>query len=119
MVYDRVDWPASALEGDPMMLGFRTSVTSLLGAILFLSLALAALLEADDRCAFGLFTLTTGLLLCSVLLAIHRGAAGVLDRLRSVRMGLPDPLADPGDRVQADLHGSAGVSLPLQSFRRA
>ena len=50
----------------------RFSIASLLGLVLFVAVAVAALREADDLWDTGLFTLAVSLLLASVLLAVHR-----------------------------------------------
>jgi hypothetical protein len=50
----------------------RFSIASLLGLVLFVAIAVAALREANDLWDSGLFTLAASLLLASVLLAVHR-----------------------------------------------
>jgi hypothetical protein len=50
----------------------RFNIASLLGVIIVLGVGLAALREASDLWASGVFTLTLGVLLMSILLAIHR-----------------------------------------------
>ena len=50
----------------------RFTIASLLGLVLFVAVAFAALRRADDLWDSTLFSLTLGLLLASVLLAIHR-----------------------------------------------
>jgi hypothetical protein len=54
------------------MTRLRFSIASLLGLVLFLAVGLAALREATDLCDSAVFTTTLGLLLVSVLLAVHR-----------------------------------------------
>jgi hypothetical protein len=54
---------------------FRFNIAGILGAILFLALGFAALREAEDLWDSGLFSLTLGLLLAAVLLAVHRTEA--------------------------------------------
>jgi hypothetical protein len=56
--------------GDP-----RYNIASMLGAIAFVAVGLAALREANDEWDSGLFSLTLGLLLNAVLLAVHRTEA--------------------------------------------
>jgi WD40 repeat protein len=51
---------------------FRYSIAGLLGLVLFVAVAFAALRQADELWDSALFSLTVGLLLTSVLLAIHR-----------------------------------------------
>jgi hypothetical protein len=53
----------------------RFSIASLLFVILILGVGCAALRESNDLWDSGLFTLTVGVLLISVLLAIHRTTA--------------------------------------------
>jgi WD40 repeat protein len=51
---------------------FRYSIAGLLGMVLFVAVAFAALRQADELWDSALFSLTVGLLLTSVLLTIHR-----------------------------------------------
>jgi hypothetical protein len=51
---------------------FRFNIASLLIVVLFIAVGFAALCESNDLWDRGLFTLTLGLLLVSILLAIHR-----------------------------------------------
>lgn len=51
---------------------FRTHIGSLLIAVLIMGVALAALRESNEIWDAGVFTLTLGVLLTSVLLALHR-----------------------------------------------
>jgi hypothetical protein len=51
---------------------FRYSIASLLGLVLFVAVAFAALRQADELWDSAIFSLTVGLLLISVLLAVHR-----------------------------------------------
>jgi hypothetical protein len=51
---------------------FRYSIAGLLGLVLFVAVAFAALRQADALWDSALFSLTLGLLLASVLLTIHR-----------------------------------------------
>jgi hypothetical protein len=60
----------------------RFSIANLLGLVLFVAIAFAALREADEFWESGLFTLSVCVLLTSVLLAIHR-----TDRKRSYWLG--------------------------------
>jgi AcrB/AcrD/AcrF family len=53
----------------------RYNIASMLGAILFVAVGFAALREANDQWDSGLFSLTLGLLLIAVLLAVHRTEA--------------------------------------------
>jgi hypothetical protein len=53
----------------------RFSIASVLGVILVLGVGIAALRESTDLWESGLFTVTVGVLLLSVLLAIHRREA--------------------------------------------
>jgi hypothetical protein len=57
------------------MRGFRFNVVSILGAIVFVGFGFAALRQADDLWNSSLFSLTIGLLLAAVLLAIYRTEA--------------------------------------------
>ena len=50
----------------------RFTIASLLGVVLFVAVAFAALRAATDAWDSGVFGLTLGLLLTSVLLAVHR-----------------------------------------------
>jgi hypothetical protein len=54
----------------------RYSIASVLLVISFLAVAIAALREATDLWDSGVFTVTAGLLLASVLLAVHRTGRG-------------------------------------------
>jgi hypothetical protein len=51
---------------------FRFNISSLLAVVLFLAVAFAALREATDLWDSGVFSVTAGLLIASVLLAAHR-----------------------------------------------
>ncbi len=51
---------------------FRFNITSLLVVVLLVAVGFAALRESSDLWESGLFTLTLGVLLTSILLAIHR-----------------------------------------------
>jgi hypothetical protein len=51
---------------------FRFTIGSLLGVVVFVALAFAALREATDLWDSGVFSLTLAALLASVLLAVHR-----------------------------------------------
>jgi AcrB/AcrD/AcrF family len=53
----------------------RYNIASMLGAISFVAVGFAALREANDQWDSGLFSLTLGLLLDAVLLAVHRTEA--------------------------------------------
>jgi hypothetical protein len=53
---------------------FRFTIASLLGAVLFVALAFAALREATEFWDSAVFSVTLVLLLSSVLLAVHRAA---------------------------------------------
>jgi hypothetical protein len=57
------------------MHNLRFNIASILGVILFLAVGFAALRESNDYWDSGLFTLTLGLLLASVLLSMHRSEA--------------------------------------------
>jgi hypothetical protein len=57
------------------MRNLRYNIASILGAVLFFAVGFAALREADDLWDSGLFSLTLGLLLAAVLLAVHRTEA--------------------------------------------
>jgi hypothetical protein len=50
----------------------RFTIASLLVVVLFLAVGFAALREASDLWESGIFTLTLGVLLISILLAVHR-----------------------------------------------
>jgi hypothetical protein len=53
----------------------RFSIASVLGVILFLGVGIAALRESTDLWESGLFTVTAGVPLMSVLFAVHRREA--------------------------------------------
>src|SRR5580698_7977679 len=53
----------------------RYNIASMLGAISFVGVGFAALREANDQWDSALFSLTVGLLLIAVLLAVHRTEA--------------------------------------------
>jgi hypothetical protein len=57
------------------MRNLRFNIASILGVILFLAVGFAALRESNDYWDSGLFTLTLGVLLVSVLLSVHRSQA--------------------------------------------
>ena len=57
------------------MRNLRFNIASILGVILFLAVGFAALRESNDYWDSGLFTLTLGVLLVSILLSIHRSEA--------------------------------------------
>ena len=57
------------------MRDFRFNIVSILGAIVFVGFGFAALRQADDLWNSSLFSLTIGLLLAAVLLAIYRTEA--------------------------------------------
>jgi hypothetical protein len=63
---------ASSYPQESAMRHFRFSIASLLLVVLFVAVAFAALRKADDLWDSIVFSLTVGLLLASVLLAIHR-----------------------------------------------
>ncbi|MFI5461519.1 MAG: hypothetical protein ACHRXM_39505 [Isosphaerales bacterium] len=54
------------------MTRIRFTIASLLIVVLFLAVGFAALREASELWASGIFTLTLGVLLVSILLAVHR-----------------------------------------------
>jgi hypothetical protein len=54
------------------MRNLRFTIASLLGVVLFFGVGFAALREANDLWESGLFTLTVGILLVGVLLAVYR-----------------------------------------------
>jgi hypothetical protein len=54
------------------MRSLRFTIAGLIGVITFLGIGLAALREASELWDSGLFTLTLGVLLVAVLLAVHR-----------------------------------------------
>ena len=58
--------------GDPAMSRIRFTIASLLVAVLLVAVGFAALRESDDLWDSGVFTLTLGVLLVSILLALHR-----------------------------------------------
>ncbi len=53
----------------------RFNIASLLVVVLILGIGFAALRESSDLWDGGIFSLTLGVLLVSILLAIHRGDA--------------------------------------------
>jgi hypothetical protein len=57
------------------MRNLRFNIASLLGVVLFVAVGFAALREADELWESGLLTLTLGVLLVSILLAVHRREA--------------------------------------------
>src|SRR4051794_40629852 len=57
---------------EPAMRLFRFTIANLLGLVLFVAVSFAALRQADNLWDSTAFSLTLGLLLASVLLAIHR-----------------------------------------------
>ena len=57
------------------MRGPRYNIASVLGAIAVVAVGFAALREANDQWDSGLFSLTLGVLLSAVLLAVHRTEA--------------------------------------------
>jgi hypothetical protein len=57
------------------MRNLRFNIASILGVIMFLGVGFAALKESGDLWESGIFTLTLGVLLVSILLAIHRSEA--------------------------------------------
>jgi hypothetical protein len=63
------------LRGDHIMRNLRFNISSILGMILFLGVGFAALRESNDYWDSGLFTLTFGVLMVSILLAVHRSEA--------------------------------------------
>jgi hypothetical protein len=60
------------LWDDPIMPKLRFNIASLLGVILVLGIAFAALRESNDLWESGVFTLTLTALLISIVLAVHR-----------------------------------------------
>lgn len=50
----------------------RFTIANLLVVVLFVAVGFAALRESSDLCDIGLFSLTLGVLLISILLAVHR-----------------------------------------------
>ncbi len=52
----------------------QCKIAGIPGAIVFLAVGFAALRESDDLWDSGLFSLTLGLLLAAVLLAVHRSS---------------------------------------------
>jgi hypothetical protein len=57
------------------MRNLRFNIASLLGVILFFGVGFAALREANNLWESGLFTLTVGILLVGILLAVYRALA--------------------------------------------
>jgi hypothetical protein len=57
------------------MRNLRFNIANILGVIMFLGVGFAALRGANDYWDSGIFTLTLGVLLVSILLAIHRTEA--------------------------------------------
>jgi len=54
------------------MKSIRFTIGSLLAVVLFVAIGFAALRESSDLWESGLFSLTLGVLLISILLAVHR-----------------------------------------------
>ena len=91
---------------------FRFSIASLLVVVLYVAVGFAALRESNDLWESGVFTLTLGSPadLDPACRPPHRVQAGILDRVRPVRLDLPGALPGPVDRVQAD--DDEGACLP-------
>ena len=91
---------------------FRFTIASLLVVVLFLAVGFAALRESSDLWDSGLLSLTIGVLLISILLAVHRTdkRRGILAGVRYLRLDLPGALSCPVNRIQAD--HDEGVCLP-------
>ena len=90
----------------------RFTIASLLVVVLFVAVGFAALRESSDLWASGIFTVTLAALLTSILLACppNRIQAGILDRVRPVRLDRRWVVAGSVDRFQAD--HDQGVRLP-------
>ena len=68
----------------------RFHIGTLVILILVLGVSFAALRESNDLWDSGLFTVTFGVFLISILLAVHRtGSNRRLVGIRPVRLGLP------------------------------
>ena len=94
----------------------RFTIASLLVVVLFVAIGFAALRESNDLWESGVFTLTLvrPADLDPPRRPSHRIQAGILARVRPVRLELPGALPGPVDRIQAD--DDQGACLPgLQS----
>ena len=89
---------------------FRFHLGTLVILVLVLGVGFAALRESNEIWDSSIFSITLGVLLISILLAIHRteNEAGILAGVRPVRVGIPGAVPCPIDRVQADHDQGAG-----------
>ncbi len=95
----------------------RFNIAGALGAILFVAVGFAALREADELWDSWLFSLTLGLLLVAVLLAIDRTGARRPFWIGFALFGWGfDSLPDPVNRAQADHHQGAIVSSEIENI---
>ncbi len=96
---------------------FRFHLGTLVILVLLLGVGFAALRESDETWDSIIFSLTLGVLLISILLAIHRTekrrsdeATGILAGVRSVWLDLRRVAAGPVNRIQAAHY--QGARLP-------
>ena len=80
---------------------FRFHIGTLLILVLILGVGFAALRESDETWDSSIFSLTLGVLLISILLAVHRLGVqeSILAGVRSVRVGIRGAVPCPIDRV--------------------
>ena len=91
---------------------FRFHLGTLVILILLLEVGFAALRESNEIWDSSIFSITLGVLLSSILLAIHRAEKrrAFLAGVRSVRVSLPGALSDSVNRTQADHNQGVGFS---------
>ena len=89
---------------------FRFHLGTLVILVLVLGVGFAALRESNETWDSIIFSVTLGVLLISILLAIHRteSETGILAGVRPVRVGIPGAVPGPIDRIQADHDQGAG-----------
>ena len=80
---------------------FRFHIGTLLILVLILGVGFAALRESDETWDSSIFSLTLGVLLISILLAVHRLGVqeSILAWVRCVRVGIRGAVPCPIDRV--------------------
>src|SRR4051812_45422317 len=89
---------------------FRFTIASLLGVVLFVAVAFAALREATALWDSGVFTMTACLLLASVLLAVHRAGEARAYWVGFVLFGVAYLAASLIPPVEARLATSRGLA---------
>ena len=90
---------------------FRFHLGTLVILVLLLGVGFAALRESNEIWDSSIFSITLGVLLISILLAIHRTEkqTSILAGVRSIWVSLPGALSGPIDRIQADHDQGAGL----------